>query len=219
MRKLFFRMAEALGLLKPATTPFSDPIPYEDIYNKPAADVRAFLVNTMEAHRVHFHRYRSFAPEALGFCELNAGCFGRVYISPCGRFVLKVSIHNDDDAYGTYVNLATKRDDNPFFPKVFCHLRSGNRNVVLTERLQPIAYDDMKAAAFVKDTRDRVVGKIPVMQKGRRRRHAKGYAELVEDLTVLVHLCGYRCDLARCNVMQRENEDGTVQYVVTDPVC
>ena len=216
MRKLFFCAAEALGVIPKATSPLYTPLDLAALYAQPTDEARAKLVALLEGHRQYFGRFGDMNPKLLGFAEHTFGCFGRVYVSPCGRFALKVSMQNDDDAYGTFVNLCLKRQHNPFYPRVYCHLRHGKRNVVLMERLHELPMDP-KANAFVKSTKERVRSRIPASNKSKR--FGEGYAELVADLTTLVHTHRFKCDIKAHNVMLRRLPNGNEHYVVTDPVC
>lgn len=216
MRKTFFRIAEALGIISKTNSPLYHPLDLSAIYAAPADEARAQLVALLEGHRQHFERYGDITPELLGFTEESWGSFGQVYTSPCERFALKVSLHNDDVAYGTYVNISMQRQHNPFFPKIYAHLKSGNRNVVLMECLDELPMDPA-ANAFVKSTKERVRARIPISPECKR--YPEGYAELVDDLTMLVHTFRYKCDIRSHNVMARPLPGGKVQYVVTDPVC
>lgn len=216
MRKLLFRCAEALGIISKSNSPLYEPLDLSAIYAAPTDETRAKLADLLEGHRKYFRRYGEITPELLGFTEESWGSFGQVYISPCERFALKVSFHNDDVAYGTYVNISMQRQHNPFFPKIYAHLKSGNRNVVLMERLDELPMDPA-SNAFVKSTKERVRARIPISPDCKR--YPEGYAELVDDLTMLVHTFRYKCDIRAHNVMVRPMPGGKAQYVVTDPVC
>lgn len=205
---LFLRLLERCGILKPIANPLKDAVDQDSFYAQSADDVRLGLINIVDGSRRFYGRYRKFDPKEIGFTYLSSGAFGRVYLSPCGRFVLKVSIDNDDSGYGRFIRLATRRQDNPYFPKVYTILKKGNRQIVLMERLQSLP-SSMTTAIY--DLRNHVEAF----------RHPRvgdaHYQQLVGDIRRLLRrpFCG--CDIATRNAMLRSTPEGD-QMVITDPV-
>lgn len=206
---LLARLLERRGVLKPITNPLQDAVDQDAFYAKSAEDVRQGLSNLIEGSRRYFGRYRQFDPKQIGFTHLRSGAFGDVYASPCERFIIRVSIDNDDSGYGRFVRLAQRRQDNPYFPRIFAHIKKGNRNVVLMERLQPLPPALSRA---VYDLRDQVEARSTPEIKA-----DAHYQQLVGDIRGLLRHPFVGSDIATRNAMMRPTPEGD-QLVITDPV-
>lgn len=209
------RVLECCFLLRPIDNPLAQPLNHDETYAKPTEDLRDLLAKLIHDSARFFGRYRKFDPRLIGFTYLSCGAFGKVFVSPCGRFVIKVSIDNDDGGYGRYVRLALKRQDNPYYPKIFAHLRKGNRNVVLMERLTalPTMSGDMLCSK-VYDLREET-NRWPFAKASSS--DDAHYVQLVTDLRWLLFRPFCRSDIATRNAMCRTTPEGN-QLVITDPV-
>ena len=190
------------------------------LFDQKHANARDELVNILEAHRASFEQDGTFDPEKLGFTPHEEGSYGRTYISPCRRFVIRISLKNDDEAHSVYTALALKHQRNPFFPKVYAHLTCGNRSLVLMEKLKTLAdamgdycEDDYR---FVSELRDRMNMGLRIPQN-KRNRHPAGYAQWLEAVLNMGEYHDLMADISAQNVMVRIDHRGNRQHVITDP--
>ena len=208
------RLLERCFLLPKIKNPMAHPFCQEEAYAKPTDELRAILIDLINRSHPYFARYRQIDPTLIGFSYLDRGGFGKVYGSPCGRFVIKVSIDNDDKGYGRYVRLAQTRADNPYFPKIFAHIKAGNRQVVLMERLEKLsAAPDKPYGDEVRLIRALVYGRELPRIIG----DDQHYVQIIHDLRHLIHKGGCGGDISTKNSMLRPLPDG-YQLVITDPV-
>lgn len=165
----------------------------------------------VEGSRPKFEKDCKFSLLGTGFMYKASGAFGSVYVSPCGRFVLKMSRHDRcDKGYARFLRLALQRQNNPYYPRIYTCLQEANVQIVLMERLYPLRDRFLEAryrrlkeysyswSEFSGDASD------------------PHYAQLVQDLKELFADETVRRDLHDENVMLRKTEHGR-QLVVTDP--
>jgi len=169
-------------------------------------EAREKFTRWVESSRPQYTKDYKFRVLGTGFMYKSCGAFGDVFISPCGRFALKRSQDAGcDEGYSHFLQLALKRQDNPYYPRIYAHLQDDCTQVVLMERLRPLASTQY---LWVKKLRQHMTTDMATLAL-----KDENYQQLVADLQALfASTKRIQCDIHHSNVMRRGE-----QLVVTDP--
>ena len=157
-----------------------------------------------------YGRIISMRPEKvreLGLKYCGSGSYASVY--KVGEAVVKTAI-DTDPAYQNFLRLALKRQNNPFFPKVFAVGFHCGRHIVVMERLGPLPRDGGLLPVLGQESPIKTLKRKTV--RDAYMKNKKAFRQLVNDLKTLCIDHDY--DLHGDNVMLRGS-----QLVVIDPVC
>ncbi len=149
--------------------------------------------------------------ENMGFKRFHNSNSSYVFCSPCGNFVIKLAYANE--GYKQFIELALKRQNNPYYPKIYKSICEGDDNfqITLMENLSPLyghntfAYNDLRFLTSFLNARTR-----NFLRMGKRTFNLKQCATDLDKLFKAEKMHG---NLNTTSVMRRG-----MQLVITDPV-
>lgn len=79
-----------------------------------------------------------------GWSYLDAGLYACVYLSPCGRYVVRISKPDVRDAKCAYARLCMlQEEENPYLPRIYAYLPFGKHTAVMVcEALKPVTEEN-----------------------------------------------------------------------------
>ena len=177
----------------------------------------ALFTQWVESGRPRFEKTNKFNPYGHGFRKIGYGNNARAYLSPCGGFVLRITKRKREEAgYAAFLRLALKRQDNPYYPRIFAHLQSGNRQVVLMEALHDwdrTSEEALDDALEFRNYCDKSAEELPSAEALAENPHMQ---QAIADMHALI-AAGYEDDLHMGNILCRIS-DVDEHPVLIDPV-
>lgn len=145
-----------------------------------------------------------------------------VYISPCGKYILKLNKQSAaDDSYPYYVQTAISYPNNPYFPKIYWHASPLNpssvTSITFMEALSEAGgilpvWEDKNILNFFNDL-DFNDFKEYLLSKAKNNNYTDTWREFTSALGRVYNYTDYRLDLVHTNFMLRGK-----QVVVIDPI-
>lgn len=150
--------------------------------------------------------------EAMGYKRLSGGFYGTVLQDP-RRTDVVTKVARADRGYLTFVDLAMKHQDNPWYPQIYSHRVLLGRDGELTgsvTTMEKLA----QGSGSEENTRARVALDISLRQERVVDEVPPHLRETASQLVAAKREAGVWEDLHEQNVMHRP---GTAQMVITDP--